>query len=139
MSHCPSLSFNIFPYSHRVGVMCVTDLTLANKCIIFRRTFPNAFILMESTDHRFYLETVNHASRYTLHSTAPRQLQSRGQVRNKRNNEIVGFAKVFSPIILEMQFCQSFFTAKVSVYTVCHKLFIVPSLLLAKACCKVVF
>ena len=43
-----------------------------------------------------------------LHSTAPRQLQSRGQVRNKRNNETVGFAKVFFPITLEMQFRQSF-------------------------------
>ena len=49
-----------------------------------------------------------------LHSTALRQLQSRGQVRNKRNNDTVVFAKVFSPITLEMRFhqknfyCQSF-------------------------------
>ena len=95
---CPTVLTSpsiIFPYSHCVGVMCVTDLTLANKCIIFRRTFPDAFILMVSTDHRFYLETVNHASRYTLHSTAPRQLQSRGQVHNKRNNQIVGFVPKF--------------------------------------------
>ena len=54
---------------------------------------------------------VNHAPRYTT-LTTPRQLQSRGQVHNKRNNETVGFAKVFSLMTLEMRFRQSFLSPK---------------------------
>ena len=41
----------------------LTELPLPNKCIIFRRTLPDAFILMISSDHQFYLKTVNHAHR----------------------------------------------------------------------------
>ena len=64
MFHCPSLSIDIFPYSHHVGVMCVSDF--------FSRTFPDTFILMALSDHRFYLEIVNHPCCYApLCRTAP--------------------------------------------------------------------